>query len=82
MPFARWTSDCGTGFFPITGGSRGLGFATAQALVGEGARVVARRSPRDDGRGGCEPPGSESRGRRTLPHGRSPITPIPPPLAA
>jgi 3-oxoacyl-[acyl-carrier protein] reductase len=26
--------------FLITGGSRGLGFATAQALVGEGARVV------------------------------------------
>ena len=26
--------------FVVTGGSRGLGFATAQVLVAEGARVV------------------------------------------
>lgn len=34
--------DLGLGnrVFLITGGSRGLGFATAQALIGEGARVV------------------------------------------
>ena len=35
--------------YVLTGASRGLGFATAQALVADGARVVV--SARDAGRG-------------------------------
>ena len=36
-----------TAWYLVTGGSRGLGYATAEALVAEGARVVL--SARDGG---------------------------------
>jgi 3-oxoacyl-[acyl-carrier protein] reductase len=63
----------------VTGGSRGLGFAAAQALVAEGARVLLS-APH-------ESTAAAAAARLTQdaapmpPHGPSPITPTPPPLA-
>lgn len=48
--------------YVITGGSRGLGYATAEALVAEGARVVV--SARD--------PGATARAAAALGAGRPP----------
>jgi len=45
----------------VTGGSRGLGFAAAQALVADGARVVLSSAGRP--RSCCLPPRPTSRAR-------------------
>src|SRR5947207_314450 len=37
---AGWILDCATGVYLVTGGSPGLGFAAARALVADGARVL------------------------------------------
>jgi 3-oxoacyl-[acyl-carrier protein] reductase len=59
----------------VTGGSRGLGFAAAQALLAKGARVVLS-SPNEATVLAAVERLAQSRLRPTLPCGLPPTTPI------
>ena len=67
--------------YVVTGGSRGLGFAAAEALVADGARVVLSAPHETTAAAAAARLAHNAAAAATRPPGSPPTTPIPPPPA-